>query len=209
MRRLRFCVLSLSVIGIPVVCAAPALASPEWWVRETGAATSIPLAGTEVLNEEGYLTIEQPTNKPFKCSVKGYEKIENVSFLGYGELQSFEGICEKGSPYPCTFAEPSEFHLLTAPTSKLVTIGTKAYDEFPTTPSTVEIEFYCLKFNAHAVYKAITPVKPQVGINKLKFAGKSSGEFEITPFVAVPILSIKGSYYAAPSSNKLKVVRWK
>lgn len=208
MRSLRVCLLSLCVVGVAAMFAAPALASPEWWARETGALGSAPLAGTEVLNEEGELSFLESPGKTFKCSVKGYEKIENLLAIGHGELQSFEGICEKGSPYPCTFAEPSEFHLVTAaPISTLLKVGTKAYDEYP---AGLEVEFYCLKFHAAAKYKAITPVKPEVGINKLKFLGPASGELEINPFVAtVPKLAIKGTYYAAPSSSKYKLVRWK
>jgi hypothetical protein len=207
MRCLRICALSLCAVGALAITAAPALATPEWWVRKTLAAVGEPLAGTETLNQEAELTIQRPPSPSFKCMVKGYETVFNLLGVGIGETTAFEGICEKGAPYPCTAAETAEFILLNPPdVSELEKIGTKGYDVF----KVLEIEFRCLTSGGTGVYRSIALVKPEVGISRLNFQGAASGELEILPPTpGVPRLMFKGPYWSAPASATYKMVRWK
>jgi hypothetical protein len=201
------------VIGGFAVAAATAQASPEWWVRHEGTPTSPAaevLPGSEILNSQGVLTVERTPEKPFKCLAKGHELAENKLAIGQGAVETFEGICEKGAPYPCAAFEPAEFFATTTWPSTLVkpTSANKVFDNF----GLVEIEFRCLDFTGHAIYKSVagSEFKPEFKTGILKFGGASSGELEISPFTAgVPHLKYKGTYYTSPSSPTYKLVRWK
>jgi hypothetical protein len=207
MRCLRVCLLSVGVMAASALAAAPALASPEWWVRKTGAAVGEPLSGIETLNQEGELSVLRPPASTFKCLMKGYERIEDPGPVGLGETTAFEGICEKGAPYPCTAGETAEFVQIGPPqVSELEKIGTKIFDVF----KVLEIEFRCLSSGGSAIYRSIAQVKPEVGVSRLKFAGLPSGELEVVPPVpGVPRLSFKGTYFSAPASAAYKLVRAK
>jgi hypothetical protein len=207
MRLRRLAVMGLCVISVFALTAAVAQASPEWWVRHTGAPTGESLSVKETLGNEGEITVLRPPEKPFKCLVKGDEEVFNLFAIGHGEGTVMEGLCEKGAPYPCAPFELSEFVSITPNwTSELVKVGTKIFNKFGTT----EIEWKCLTFSGHAVYKQVTPLQPEVGIGKLKFKGAPSGELEISPTIpAVPHLSFKGTYYTAPETSTYKAIRAK
>ena len=179
----RLTVATVCAAAAIAVCAQAAQAAPPRWEFK-GPPTAYTQLASETGTAKATLTLTKSV-APFtvygKCKTTGTENFTNPSNLtlpGEDEVTSFAGSCTGGPP-PCIPAKEKVSIVGVAPnsTSELLEIAAVPYDEF----SGVEIEFKCLSSGLHGVAEEIivNPLKPEVLVNKLVFAGAASGELEI------------------------------